>query len=127
MAHDLSRYVLYLRFTIAARPPDDDCEQTVNVMLCERCSGREVSEVRMVTLECLLDRLERVLGPDSLLYHRFAQGLRHEDESCLTDAMVSLRLYPDEIRRMVEDTVMSWLFGTRGEAVARPLEISPQG
>jgi hypothetical protein len=81
----------------------------------------------MVTLECLLDRLERVLGPDSLLYHRFAQGLRQEDESCLTDAMVSLRLYPDEIRRMVEDTVMSWLFGTRGEAVARPLEISPQG
>jgi hypothetical protein len=127
LAHDLPRYVLYLGFTIVGKPAVDDCEQTVNVMLCERVRGARVSEVRMVTLECLLDRLERVLGPDSLLYHRFAQGLRHEDESCLTDAMVSLRLYPDEIRRMVEDTVMSWLFGTRGEGVARPLEISPQG
>jgi hypothetical protein len=41
--------------------------------------------------------------------------------------MVSLRLYPDEIRRMVEDTVMSWLFGARGDAIAGCLEISPQG
>ena len=41
--------------------------------------------------------------------------------------MVSLRLYPDEIRRMVEDTVMSWLFGARGEAIATPVRISPRG
>jgi hypothetical protein len=67
-----------------------------------------------------------VLGPNSLLYHRFAQGLRQEDEGCLTDAMVSLRLYPDEIRRMVEDTVMSWLFGTRGEAIATPCGFPPR-
>ena len=64
---------------------------------------------------------------NSLLYHRFVHGLRHEDEGCLSDAMVSLRLYPDEIRRMVEDTVMSWLFGARGDAIAGRLEISPQG
>jgi hypothetical protein len=91
-----------------------------------RSSGSEaMSDIRVITLECLLRRLEDVLGRNSLLYHRFVQGLRHEDEGCLTDAMVSLRLYPDEIRRMVEDTVMSWLFGTR--AIAGPLEISPQG
>jgi hypothetical protein len=86
-----------------------------------------MSDIRVITLECLLGRLEHVLGQNSLLYHRFVQGLRHEDENCLTDAMVSLRLYPDEIRRMVEDTVMSWLFGARGDAIAGPLEISPQG
>jgi hypothetical protein len=41
--------------------------------------------------------------------------------------MVSLRLYPDEIRRLVEDTVMSWLFGARGESIAVSLQGSPQG
>ena len=86
-----------------------------------------MSDIRVITLDCLLRRLEDVLGRNSLLYHRFAQGLRHEDEGCLTDAMVSLRLYPDEIRRSVEDTVMSWLFGTRGEVAAGPMQISPQG
>jgi hypothetical protein len=41
--------------------------------------------------------------------------------------MASLRLYPDEIRRLVEDTVMSWLFGARGESIAFSLQVSPQG
>lgn len=86
-----------------------------------------MNDVRVITLDCLLRRLEEVLGPNSLLYHRFAQGLRHEDEGCLTDAMGSLRLYPDEIRRLVEDTVMSWLFGARGDASAGPLELAPGG
>ena len=86
-----------------------------------------MADIRVITLDCLLRRLEDVLGSDSLLYHRFAQGLRHEDEGCLTDAMVSLRLYPDEIRRLVEDTVMSWLFGARGDAIAGVLKVSPQG
>jgi hypothetical protein len=84
-----------------------------------------MADIRVITLDCLLHRLEDVLGHDSLLYHRFVQGLRQEDEGCLTDAMVSLRLYPDEIRRLVEDTVMSWLFGARGDAIATPVRISP--
>jgi hypothetical protein len=93
-----------------------------------RFSGNQaMNDIRVITLECLLRRLEDVLGRNSLLYHRFVQGLRHEDEGCLTDAMVSLRLYPDEIRRSVEDTVMSWLFGARGEVAAGPMQISPQG
>jgi hypothetical protein len=86
-----------------------------------------MADIRVITLDCLLCRLEDVLGSDSLLYHRFVQGLRHEDEGCLTDAMVSLRLYPDDIRRLVEDTVMSWLFGARGDAIVSPLKVSPQG
>ena len=86
-----------------------------------------MADIRVITLDCLLRRLEGVLGSDSLLYHRFVHGLRHEDEGCLTNAMVSLRLYPDEIRRSVEDTVMSWLFGTRGDAIASTLKVSPQG
>ena len=86
-----------------------------------------MADIRVITLDCLLHRLEDVLGPNSLLYHRFVHGLRQEDEGSLTDAMVSLRLYPDEIRRMVEDTVMSWLFGARGDAIATPLRISPRG
>jgi hypothetical protein len=86
-----------------------------------------MADIGVITLDCLLRRLENVLGSDSLLYHRFVQGLRHEDEGRLTDAMVSLRLYPDEIRRLVEDTVMSWLFGARGDAIAGTLKVSPQG
>jgi len=71
--------------------------------------------VRIITLECLLRRLAELLGTDNLLYRRFEQGLLQEDERSLTDAMSSLRLYPDEVRRVVEDTVMSWLFGVRGD------------
>lgn len=77
-----------------------------------------MNDVRIVSLDSLLNRLEDVLGCESLLFHRFEQGLRYEDERCLTDAMRSLRLYPDPIRRVVEDTVMSWLFGAREEEEA---------
>ncbi len=84
-----------------------------------------MSEVRSITLDSLLRRLEDVLGTDSLLYHRFHQGLRLEDERRLTDAMSSLRLYPDELRRLVEDTVMSWLFGARDEATPGRLGAAP--
>jgi hypothetical protein len=77
-----------------------------------------MSDVRIVTLDHLLGRLEAVLGPDSLLFHRFEEGLRFEDERSLTDAMSSLRLYPDDVRNLVENTVMSWLFGAREEDTA---------
>jgi hypothetical protein len=82
-------------------------------------------DVRIITLDGLLRQLQEVLGRDSLLYHRFEQGLRLEDERCLTEAMSSLRLYPGEVRRRVEDTVMSWLFGARGAAAAGRLEAAP--
>ena len=84
-----------------------------------------MTDVRIITLDSLLRRLQEVLGADSLLYHRFDQGLRFEDERSLTDAMTSLRLYPDEIRRLVEDTVMSWLFGARSDVGTRQLEAAP--
>lgn len=76
-----------------------------------------MKDVRVVSLDSLLDRLEEVLGRDSLLFRRFEEGLRFEDERRLTDAMSSLRLYPEPVRRVVEDTVMSWLFGAREEDV----------
>jgi hypothetical protein len=82
--------------------------------------------VRIITLECLLRRLEELLGTDNLLYRRFEQGLLQEDERCLTDAMSSLRLYPDDIRRLVEDTVMSWLFGARSDSIAAHREAAPR-
>ena len=85
-----------------------------------------MSDVRIVTLDDLLLRLEEVLGPDSLLFHRFEQGLRFENERCLTDAMGSLALYPDDIRRLIEDTVMGWLFGTTGEEPERRQEAGPR-
>lgn len=81
-----------------------------------------MNDVRIISLDSLLVRLQEVLGPDSLLYHRFRHGLRHEDERCLADAMNSLHLYPHEVRRLVEDSVMSWLFGAREDAVAGRLE-----
>ncbi len=72
-----------------------------------------MTDIRIVTLDHLLNRLEEVLGQDSLLYHRFEEGLRYEDEHSLTDAMRSLRLYPDHVQTLVENTVMGWLFGAR--------------
>ena len=86
-----------------------------------------MDEVRMVTLDCLLRRLEDVLGSDSLLYHRFQHGLRREDERCLAGAMDSLRLYPEGVRRLVEDAVMSWLFGAHSDAPTSPREARPHG
>jgi hypothetical protein len=84
-----------------------------------------MNDVRTITLDGLLRRLEDVLGTDDLLYHRFDQGLRLENERCLADAMSSLRLYPDEVRRRVEDTVMSWLFGARNDASPARLGAAP--
>jgi hypothetical protein len=81
--------------------------------------------VRIITLECLLGRLAELLGTDNLLYRRFEQGLLQEDERSLTEAMNSLRLYPDEVRRLVEDTVMSWLFGARGDLFGSRQEAAP--
>ena len=77
-----------------------------------------MSDARIVSLDSLLKRLEEVLGRDSLLLHRFEEGLRHEDERQLTDAISSLRLYPNNVRCIVEDTVMGWLFGAREEEIA---------
>lgn len=85
-----------------------------------------MSDVRIVSLDSLLNRLEEVLGRENLLFRRFEEGLRFEDERSLTDAMGSLRLYPDEIRRLVEDTVMSWLFGAREEEGAGPYRMRPR-
>ena len=86
-----------------------------------------MNSIRIVSLDNLLDRLEEVLGRDSLLFRRFEEGLRFEDERSLTDAMSSLRLYPDEVRRLVEDTVMSWLFGAREEEATALREMRPRG
>lgn len=77
-----------------------------------------MKNLHIVSLDSLLDRLEVVLGRDSLLFRRFEEGLRFEDERRLTDAMSSLRLYPEAVRRVVEDMVMSWLFGAREEEAA---------
>lgn len=82
-------------------------------------------DIRIVSLDSLLMRLEEVLGRDSLLFRRFEEGLRHEDERRLTEAMGSLHLYPDTVRRLVEDTVMSWLFGAREDEVAGLDRIKP--
>jgi hypothetical protein len=81
--------------------------------------------VRIVTLESLLQRLAEVLGTNNLLYRRFEQGLLEEDERSLTDAMSSLRLYPDDVRRTVEDTVMSWLFGARSDVFGGLRQAAP--
>ena len=40
--------------------------------------------------------------------------------------MSSLRLYPDDIRRLVEDTVMSWLFGARSDSIGARQEAAPR-
>jgi hypothetical protein len=84
-----------------------------------------MSEPRVVTLQSLLRRLEDVLGRDSLLYKRFEQGFQREDEKRLTEAMTSLKLYPTETRSLVEDTMMSWLFGQR-EAGERSAAAGPK-
>jgi hypothetical protein len=104
------------------------CKQNVNIA-AERVGplpwSQPMNDVRIISLDGLLRRLEDVLGTDSLLYRRFLQGFRLEDERCLAEAMGSLRLYPDEVRRLVEDEVMSWLFGARGDASPNRLGAAP--
>jgi hypothetical protein len=84
-----------------------------------------MKDVRIISLDHLLDRLEEILGADSLLYRRFEEGLRYEDERSLTDAMRSLRLYPNKVRWVVENTVMGWLFGAREEERTTSKAIKP--
>jgi hypothetical protein len=109
------------------RAINGDCKQRVKLVIAQMLETRIAPmNVRIITLECLLRRLEELLGTDNLLYRRFEQGLLQEDERCLTDAMSSLRLYPDDIRRLVEDTVMSWLFGARSDSIAAHREAAPR-
>lgn len=85
-----------------------------------------MTDTRIVTLQSLLLRLEDVLGSDSLLFKRFQQGFHKEDERVLTDAMTSLKLYPEATQRVVEDTVMGWLFGQRSAERRLPASQPPQ-
>lgn len=85
-----------------------------------------MSDTRIVTLDCLLGRLEALLGRNDLLFRRFERGLRDSNERCLIEAMNSLSLYPSATRQVVEDTVMSWLFGTRERAEEARRGASPR-
>lgn len=79
-----------------------------------------MSEAPSTGLQGLLTRLHTILGPDSLLLKRLETGLCCEDESMLADAIESLRLYPLDVQTVVEDEVLSWLFGPRrGSSEAR--------
>lgn len=99
---------------------NDDSKKIVNFPpVTARFWSCIMKNAHIVSLDSLLNRLEAVLGRDSLLFRRFEEGLRFEDERRLTDAMSSLRLYPEAVRRVVEDTVMSWLFGAREEEMAQ--------
>lgn len=71
-------------------------------------------ETRTGDPEALIDRLEDLLGQDSLLLFRLRQGLRTESESLMTTAMESLRLYPPTVRTEVEDEVLRWLLAAPG-------------
>jgi hypothetical protein len=85
-----------------------------------------MSAAPTMTMDALLRRLEEVLGADSLLFRRFQRGLQREDEGVLTDAMNSLVLYPSQTRRLVEDTVMNWLFGNRSVQIKLQREAAPR-
>lgn len=104
----------------------DDSEKIINFpLVIWRLWRSPMKDARIISLDDLLDRLEEILGPDSLLYRRFEEGLRYEDERSLTDAMRSLRLYPDKVRWVVENTVMSWLFGAREEEKIAATALKP--
>lgn len=62
--------------------------------------------------EALMDRLEGLLGRNSLLLWRLRQGLRTGSEALVTTAMDSLRLYPPRVRSEVEDEVLRWLLAS---------------
>ena len=85
-----------------------------------------MSELRVVTLDSLLQRLEQILGADSLLLRRFKHGLEREDEQRLAEAMTSLKLYPQRTQSLVEDTMMSWLFGGQQVPEQAPRDARPR-
>jgi hypothetical protein len=75
-----------------------------------------MAETRMDDPEALMDRLEGLLGRNSLLLWRLKQGLRTGSETLVTTAMESLRLYPTTVRSEVEDEVLRWLLASPGRA-----------
>jgi hypothetical protein len=69
-----------------------------------------MSNVRVVSFDSLLVRLKGVLGDDSLLYERFEVALKNRDDEMVGRAMDSLNLYPEDVRREVQDAMLAWLF-----------------
>lgn len=69
-----------------------------------------MNNVHVISVETLRDRLKKTLEGEALLYQRFEQALVNKDEDALASAMQTLRLYPDDLRHQVEETMLSWLF-----------------
>lgn len=70
-----------------------------------------MSNVRIVSFDNLLKRLEDILGKESLLFQRFEFALNHKDENAIDAAMQSLNIYPEHTREAVQDAMLKWLFG----------------
>ncbi|MCB1884586.1 MAG: hypothetical protein KDG89_11430 [Geminicoccaceae bacterium] len=77
-----------------------------------------MSSVRVVSTKALRERLREVLGGDSLLFQRFETALREHDDALVGTAMDSLRLYPEAVRREVQETLLAWLFDDDASGLA---------
>jgi hypothetical protein len=73
---------------------------------------------RIVGIDRLRERLQILLGTDSLLFRRFEKALRTRDPERVASAMDALALYPPTLREQIEDALLAWLLdeplGTAG-------------
>lgn len=76
--------------------------------------------MRTVAIDRLRERLQVLLGADSLLFRRFERALASRDPERLGAAMDALALYPGEVRQQVEDALLAWLLGGGNEEPVVP-------
>lgn len=80
--------------------------------------------VRTVSLAALRRDLAVALADAPLLRLRFDRALASRDAAALDDAFRCLQRYPEETRRLVEDTIGGWLFGDAPVALPSPAGVA---
>ncbi len=71
-----------------------------------------MDQLRAVSIDQLRLRLRDLLGAQSMIFERFDEALSRKDDARLSAAFDSLLLYPDSVRRGIEEAILAWLFGT---------------
>ena len=69
-----------------------------------------MSDVRVISLNGLKERLRDVLGDEPELLARFDRALADEDEMLIQDAMDALGRCPAPLRERAHDAMLAWLF-----------------
>ncbi len=64
---------------------------------------------RIIGIDRLRERLQALLGTESLLFRRFETALRTRDPERVAAAMDALALHPPALREQIEEALLAWL------------------